>query len=985
MIKSWLLLQCLFSIWPMFQAFNLDTSIPVYKFGPKDSYFGYSVAEHIIKQSPSQLKSVLLVGAPRTKTDRIRTGALFKCDLTTRTRDCVNLYVDPDNSTFVENVDKEDQWLGVTVKSQGEGGYVMVCAHRYVHKGADFRWGNGICYSLTQYLDYSKSYEPCRGRLVNLAHEEFGFCQAGTSGEISKNYEILIGSPGPYTWRGTVFANNIRFSIRDDKTWYMGPVIEGKSPVSKYSYLGMSVASGDFFGDKLIIASGAPRSNGTGQVIFYNKDSRKIEFDLRGILNGEQFASSFGYSMTSLDCDGDKHSDLAVGAPFYYSGQNGGAVYVYRSSDLSSNNFDKFSKLTGKLESRFGFALANAGDLNKDDFEDLAIGAPYEKSGVVYIYSGSKSGIKSRPSQTIEVSNLPSPLRDIRTFGYSLAGNLDLDQNSYPDLLIGAYESDTIVLLRSRPIIRIKTSVKGNMTQIDPNSIGCPDDPSSKTACFSVQPCFQFLGLSQNLASFSKLALNYRIEAETFTGQKYYRVTFRNALDQTPNIVEKTLNLDYGYTREYCTKEVIYLKEKQNIQNSIPFKLSYSLQQNVPRSPREGDLLPDFNDYPILDQEEAHRIFYAKFNKDCGPDDICDSNLVLKAKLLKAQRKESSTNNNYTLILDDDNIILNISLINKNEPAYDTFIVIDHSPSLSYVGRKISDDQVDCSPSKNRVRCEMGNPFTKGKTDFQVRFNSYNIPDLERELFIKVKVETSSNDVSDQDNLVEINTEIWRKAELELTGVSIEQTVRFGGEIRGEEAMKFEDEIGERVNHRYIVKNHGPLRAKDVAVLIDWPYQIDSGREFGKWILYIIAKPTVTSQNGYCILDPRFINPRNFQKIHDIVREKRSIFTSKIRDKEGHLLETAKLSCDSGAKCVKIKCLIQNIEANKTAVIQIPSRLWNATFVEDFAHFHHVTIQSTGRIKLDPLFNIVQREQDDIVTTGFFKREKGYSKVDTDS
>lgn len=37
-----------------------------------------------------------------------------------------------------------------------------------------------------------------------------GFCQAGTSGEISKNFEILIGSPGPYTWRGTIFANNIR-------------------------------------------------------------------------------------------------------------------------------------------------------------------------------------------------------------------------------------------------------------------------------------------------------------------------------------------------------------------------------------------------------------------------------------------------------------------------------------------------------------------------------------------------------------------------------------------------------------------------------------------------------------------------------------------------------------------------------------------------------------------------------------------------------
>lgn len=73
-----------------------------------------------------------------------------------------------------DDVDREDQWLGVTVKSQGEGGYAMVCAHRYVHRGTDFRWGNGICYSLTNYLDYGRSYEPCKNRLVDLAHEQYG-------------------------------------------------------------------------------------------------------------------------------------------------------------------------------------------------------------------------------------------------------------------------------------------------------------------------------------------------------------------------------------------------------------------------------------------------------------------------------------------------------------------------------------------------------------------------------------------------------------------------------------------------------------------------------------------------------------------------------------------------------------------------------------------------------------------------------------------
>jgi len=51
----------------------------------------------------------------------------------------------------------------------------------------------------------------------------------------------------------------------------------------------------------------------------------------------------------------------------------------------------------------------------------LAVGAPYEKNGVVYIYLGSSSGIKREASQIIEAGDLPSPL-EIKTFGYSLSG-----------------------------------------------------------------------------------------------------------------------------------------------------------------------------------------------------------------------------------------------------------------------------------------------------------------------------------------------------------------------------------------------------------------------------------------------------------------------------------------------------------------------------------------------------------------------------------
>lgn len=93
---------------------------------------------------------------------------------------------------------------------------------------------------------------------------------------------------------------------------------------------------------------------------------------------------------------------------------------------------------------------------------------------------------------------------------------MDLDRNSYPDLLVGAYASDAIVLFRSRPIIKIKTSVEGNLTKIDPESKGCRDDRYSKTPCFTVRPCFSFLGKSSNFHSSS--SLRYKIEAETFEG-----------------------------------------------------------------------------------------------------------------------------------------------------------------------------------------------------------------------------------------------------------------------------------------------------------------------------------------------------------------------------------------------------------------------------------------------------------------------------------
>lgn len=45
------------------------------------------------------------------------------------------------------------------------GQQVIVCAHRYVKNETDQRWGHGQCFTLTQDLKHSATWDPCEGRL----------------------------------------------------------------------------------------------------------------------------------------------------------------------------------------------------------------------------------------------------------------------------------------------------------------------------------------------------------------------------------------------------------------------------------------------------------------------------------------------------------------------------------------------------------------------------------------------------------------------------------------------------------------------------------------------------------------------------------------------------------------------------------------------------------------------------------------------------
>uniref|UniRef100_A0A671MXL9 Integrin alpha-7-like n=1 Tax=Sinocyclocheilus anshuiensis TaxID=1608454 RepID=A0A671MXL9_9TELE len=408
----------------------------------------------------------ILVGAPQSRGTgtlwNSRPGALYRCPVTPEKCERVDI----DGHVNLERESKDNQWLGVTVKSQGIGGKVVTCAHLYelrqhVNQTFETRDPIGRCYVLSEDLTERDDLDGgewkfCEGR--SQGHEQFGFCQQGLSASFTpdKNY-ILFGAPGTYNWKG----NEICF-------WY--------KIVCLFSFVNLSLlitgfsvdsARGIMSKSELTFVAGAPRAKHTGAVVLLRKDNvYRLMPD--HILWGEELASSFGYSVAVADLNSDGWTDLVVGAPNFFDrkAEIGGAVYVYLNP---ASHWEKARpiRLNGTYDSMFGMTVSSAGDLDQDGYEDIAVGAPFDGDGKVFIFRGSSSGIDTKPSQVLDGLNA-----GVKRLGYSISGGLDVDGNFYPDLAIGSL-SDQVVLYRSRPVVHVIRDISVEPQYIDLTQHSC--------------------------------------------------------------------------------------------------------------------------------------------------------------------------------------------------------------------------------------------------------------------------------------------------------------------------------------------------------------------------------------------------------------------------------------------------------------------------------------------------------------------------------
>lgn len=213
---------------PRAVAFNLDVMGSLRKEGEPGSLFGFSVALH--RQLQPRPQSWLLVGAPQALAlpgqQANRTGGLFACPLSLEETDCYRL--DIDRGADVQKESKENQWLGVSVRSQGPGGKIVTCAHRYesrqrVDQILETRDVIGRCFVLSQDLGIRDELDGgewkfCEGR--PQGHEQFGFCQQGTAAAFSPDsHYLLFGAPGTFNWKGELPLKEGRKGLRP-RRWH---------------------------------------------------------------------------------------------------------------------------------------------------------------------------------------------------------------------------------------------------------------------------------------------------------------------------------------------------------------------------------------------------------------------------------------------------------------------------------------------------------------------------------------------------------------------------------------------------------------------------------------------------------------------------------------------------------------------------------------------------------------------------------------------
>ena len=186
-------------------------------------------------------------------------------------------------------------------------------------------------------------------------------------------------------------------------------------------------------------------------------------------------AGDAGRSVAGVgDVDGDGRDDVLIGAPETDGpGAKSGVAVLFTGGPTGEQALTEGAVLSGSAAGdRAGFAVAGAGDVNQDGFDDVLVGAPHTGvGGTAYLVFGPTGSLDLETGASRVWS---AQLADDRA-GQSVAGAGDTSGDGVPDVLIGAPEAGRgLVYVLSGP-----TSLTDTLTDADATIESEQESPST--------------------------------------------------------------------------------------------------------------------------------------------------------------------------------------------------------------------------------------------------------------------------------------------------------------------------------------------------------------------------------------------------------------------------------------------------------------------------------------------------------------------------